>query len=545
MDAHVEEIALIFFNGTFVNPQDIFDDQRIYLPLSLQKQGENHIKIIYRTPYASYGGLHILHDYKNNRSYTYTKFEPFFAHKMFPCFDQPDMKAKMKLITFTPSDWVVITNEIEETLSIFGEGDSLALLQHYDIDPILAEGFKGRAFIHIFPETKRISTYLYAIAAGNYEIFADEYVPGEPPLRIITTPDIHEEVMVQSLILFYLTRLSIKFLEEYLHCKYPFSKYDQVFVPGYQWYAMENVACVIYDQSVILDVYSTSRTSVHELSHHWFGDCVTTKWWNDLWLNESFATFLSPECRENASGLDAYRGSWFEFYQTKSSTYSSDSFYAVAREINLLKESQRVYDQVIYYKGASILKQLKYIMGEESFRNALGLFLDKFKFSAANIEDFFKIMQEVYDSKNYEQKLNLIKWGQDWLQTTGNNTLYPEFEVENDKIKKFVIHQEKKLESDIYRIHCLKIALYTTEGGLILEEKVFVNDSPTTPIPQLVGKEGIGGVFINYDDMAYARVYLDDKSCLYFQNYAGINLGSDLSALMIADAVNAKTYGAH
>jgi aminopeptidase N len=341
IDAVGKRVVTATLNGAAFDVKD-YDGQTIHLPALA---AENELFLEIEANYSNTGeGLHRFVDPADNEVYLYTQFETGDARQMYACFDQPDQKATFTISAITPKHWEVISN--------------------YDIDSVTDVGSDSK--LTQFKESQIISTYVTAIVAGAYQYVKDEYV-GEKtiPLGIYARKSFFKYVDADNI--FKVTKQGFAYFEKTFGLAYPFGKYDQIAVAEYNWGAMENVGCVTFHEDVLIfrskvterNYISRATTIHHEMAHMWFGDLVTMKWWQDLWLNESFAEWASYM---SVSESTQYKHAWTEFNSVRKNwAYRVDqmtSTHPIAVEMEDLDAVRTNFDGISYAKGASVLQQL-------------------------------------------------------------------------------------------------------------------------------------------------------------------------------------------
>ncbi|TQF73377.1 aminopeptidase N [Rhodococcus spelaei] len=439
-------------------------------------------------------GLHRFVDPTDQAVYLYSQFETADAKRMFACFDQPDLKATFDIRVTAPDDWKVISNAaLVETLA-----------------PTPGE--------HHFRTTPQMSTYLVALIAGPYARWSDSYSDdhGHIPLGIYCRASLAEHMDAERL--FTETKQGFEFYHRSFGVPYAFGKYDQLFVPEFNAGAMENAGAVTFLEDYVfrskVTRYSYERraeTVLHEMAHMWFGDLVTMKWWDDLWLNESFATFASVLCQTEAT---EYTNAWTTFANVeKSWAYRQDqlpSTHPIAADIPDLAAVEVNFDGITYAKGASVLKQLVAYVGLEPFLAGLRAYFTEHAFGNATFDDLLAALER-------SSGRDLSDWGAQWLKTTGLNILRPEFELDADgKFTSFAVIQEgAEPGAGETRVHRLAIGIYddNPHGKLVRTERIELDvEGPRTEIPELVGVERGKLVLVNDDDLTYCSVRLDPES---------------------------------
>ncbi|WP_138998758.1 aminopeptidase N [Rhodococcus zopfii] len=440
-------------------------------------------------------GLHRFVDPTDGSVYLYSQFETADAKRMFACFDQPDLKATFDLAVTAPTDWAVISNaETVQTVA----------------------ATPGR---HIFRTTPRMSTYLVALIAGPYSVWTDVYTDehGTIPLGIYCRASLAEFMDADRL--FTETKQGFDFYHRNFGVPYAFGKYDQLFVPEFNAGAMENAGAVTFLEDYVFRSKVTrasyerrAETVLHEMAHMWFGDLVTMRWWDDLWLNESFATFASVLCQSRAT---EYTNAWTTFANVeKSWAYRQDqlpSTHPIAADIPDLAAVEVNFDGITYAKGASVLKQLVAYVGEEPFLAGLRDYFRDHAYGNATFDDLLAALEKASGR-------DLSGWGAQWLKTTGLNILRPDFEVDADgKFTRFTVVQEgAQPGAGEFRVHRLAIGVYDDDGsGKLLRThrvEIDVDAAARTDVPELVGVPRGQFVLVNDDDLTYCSVRLDEQS---------------------------------
>ncbi|CAM5635669.1 Aminopeptidase N OS=Streptomyces alboniger OX=132473 GN=pepN PE=3 SV=1 [Streptomyces alboniger] len=503
----VHEVAL---NGDPLDPAEVFADSRIALPGLLE--GRNILRVVADCAYTNTGeGLHRFVDPVDNQAYLYTQFEVPDARRVFASFEQPDLKATFQFTVKAPDGWTVISNSPtpEPTDSVWE-----------------------------FEPTPRISSYITALIVGPYHSVHSVYEKDgqSVPLGIYCRPSLAEHL--DSDAIFEVTRQGFDWFQEKFDYQYPFKKYDQLFVPEFNAGAMENAGAVtIRDQYVFRSKVTDAayevraETILHELAHMWFGDLVTMEWWNDLWLNESFATYTSIACQAHAPG-SRWPHSWTTFANSmKTWAYRQDqlpSTHPIMAEINDLDDVLVNFDGITYAKGASVLKQLVAYVGMDEFFAGVQAYFKAHAYGNTRLSDLLGALEKTSGR-------DLKAWSKAWLETAGINVLRPEIETDAaGVITSFAIRQEApalpagaKGEPTL-RPHRIAVGLYELDssegasGKLVRDERVELDvDGELTAVPQLVGKRRPAVVLLNDDDLSYAKVRLDERSLAFVTEHLG------------------------
>ncbi|KAA0103735.1 aminopeptidase N [Mycolicibacterium sp. P1-5] len=441
-------------------------------------------------------GLHRFVDPVDGEVYLYSQFETADAKRMFACFDQPDLKATFDVTVTAPSHWQVISNGA----TVSAEEDA-------------------KVKVHVFTTTPKMSTYLVALIAGPYarwdDVYTDEH--GEIPLGLFCRSSLAEYMDAERL--FTETKQGFGFYHRNFGVPYAFGKYDQLFVPEFNAGAMENAGAVTFLEDYVfrskVTRYSYERraeTVLHEMAHMWFGDLVTMTWWDDLWLNESFATFASVLCQAEATEYDQ---AWTTFANVeKSWAYRQDqlpSTHPVAADIPDLHAVEVNFDGITYAKGASVLKQLVAYVGLEHFLAGLRDYFAAHAFGNATFDDLLGALEKASGR-------DLSDWGRQWLKTTGLNTVRADFDVDADgKFTRFAINQGGAVPgAGETRVHRLAVGIYDddpTTGKLVRVHREELDIAePVTDVPALQGVSRGKLVLVNDDDLTYCSLRLDDDS---------------------------------
>ncbi|MGK5086288.1 M1 family aminopeptidase [Bdellovibrionota bacterium FG-2] len=466
-------IRQLTLNGVLDN-QSRFDRHRIYFLAAELKEGENEVEIAFSHPYGrgsrdvrDDGGLVRIRDTNEGRIYLHSNLEPFFANRVFPCFDQPDLKARIELVVEAPQDWLVIANAPEQRV----------------------KKEEGRT-LWTFQPTEVLSTYLFALHAGPFRMWKQSAETGIV-LRLFARPSLADSLDVHEW--FETTKKGFAYFTRAFGVPFPFQKYDQVIAPGFYGGGMENAAAPIFSESFVLDERSVrTETILHELSHMWFGDLVTPQWWNGLWLNESFATFAAEEAKGGGFSVSKRKAYWAE---ASSTAHSVD--FAVA-DTELIQES---FDDITYAKGAAVIRQLSFQLGEKVFREGVRKYLGKFAHGNANQDAFFRVLSAASGR-------DLGAWQRLWIQTPGANSLRAEWACKKNRISAF-----KLVQGSVLRPHRTTLLLLLPSKKTVTKDVFY--SAKDTDFPELLGSVCPVFVFPNEMDRDYVKVEIDASSRAY------------------------------
>ncbi len=487
--ASVEEIVV---NGTMLDPAEHVAGGRVRLTALA---ADNVVTIAGTGRYSRTGeGLHRFVDPVDEEVYLYSQFEVPDSRRMYPVFEQPDLKATFTFTVTAPAHWQVVSNSPTPEPEPAGEGTAT----------------------WAFAPTGRISSYITALVAGPYDVVRDSVATrgGEVPLGIFCRKSLTPYLDADNL--FDLTKRGFAFFEEEFDAAYPFEKYDQIFTPEYNMGAMENAGCVTMNEIYVFRskvteamVERRALTVLHELAHMWFGNLVTMRWWNDLWLNESFAEWASTTCQAEAT---EWTDAWTTFgTHEKDWAYRQDqltSTHPIVAEIRDLQDVEVNFDGITYAKGASVLKQLVAYVGREPFRDGLRAYFAKHAWGNTTLADLL-------DELEATSGRDLRSWSKSWLETAGVNTLRPVLEIDDrGLIASAVIEQTFAPGYETLRPHRIGVGRYAVSDGTLHRTDRFEVDvaGERTEVPELVGQEQPDLLLVNDDDLTYAKIRLDERS---------------------------------
>ncbi|MGC7096138.1 aminopeptidase N [Amycolatopsis lurida] len=497
IDLIAERVHSATLNGTPLDVSGYREENGIALP---ELAETNELVVHADCRYMNTGeGLHRFVDPVDDGVYLYTQFETADAKRMFACFDQPDLKASFELEVTAPAEWSIVSNT----------------------SPATTRAATNGAVTTVFTPSGRLSTYLVALVAGPFASWHDTYTDehGEIPLGLYCRASLAEHLDAERL--FTETKQGFAFYHDRFAVPYPFGKYDQLFVPEFNAGAMENAGAVTFLEDFVFRSRVThyayerrAETLLHEMAHMWFGDLVTMRWWDDLWLNESFATFASVLALTEAT---EYRNAWTSFANVeKAWAYQQDqlpSTHPIAADIVDLHAVEVNFDGITYAKGASVLKQLVAYVGQENFLAGLRLYFGKHAWGNATLADLLAALEEASGR-------DLSWWSAEWLETTGLNTLRPRYEVDDEgRFTSFAVEQSgAEPGAGERRTHRIAIGVYRSDnadaaGKLVRANRIELDvTGELTPVPELTGTPAGELVLVNDDDLTYCSLRLDPRS---------------------------------
>ncbi|WBT08218.1 aminopeptidase N [Corynebacterium sp. SCR221107] len=507
IDLRAESVAKVTLDGVDITPESYRPDHGI--ELAHLGVGKHELVVEATCRFSRTGqGLHRFVDPADGEVYLYTQFETADAKRVFACFDQPDLKATYDLAITAPATWKVITNSPQE---VEVTGDTAVF--HSAI-------------------TVPLSTYLIAICAGHYHEVTDTWrgtlthhpqtPAGQPheleiPLAIYCRASLADHLDAQRL--FRETKQGFDFYHANFGVAYPFGKYDQLFVPEFNAGAMENAGAITFRDEYVFTAKETRyryerrcETILHEMAHMWFGDLVTMAWWDDLWLNESFATWGAAISQAEATEYDT---SWVTFANVeKSWAYQQDqlpSTHPISTDASDIETVEQNFDGITYAKGASVLKQLQAYVGREAFFAGVRTHFATHAFSNATFADLLGALEAASGR-------DLSGWADQWLKTTGINTLEASFEIIDGAYTAFALTQTgAQPGAGELRTHRVAVGLYSLiDGQVVRTNRVELDlEGARVAVPELVGQAAADLVLVNDDDLTYCLISLDPDSLAF------------------------------
>jgi aminopeptidase N len=453
-------------------------------------KGRNTVVVAYERLHSTNGeGLHRMVDPADGRVYTYSHFEPVAAQQMFAVFDQPDLKASYTVSVTAPRDWHVVTTTRETKIVDAGANRNWT-----------------------FKTTKRLSPYNFSLHAGPYQVWEDN--SGKYPMRLFARQSLAKQVAPAEW--FRQTKAGLNFFDEYFGIPYPFEKYDQLIVPDFLYGAMENAGAITFAEArygvanmTAEQKQSMTEVIMHEMAHQWFGNLVTMKWWNGLWLNESFASFMGVLATVEAT---EFKDSWQKFYQTgKQRAYIQDqtaSTHPIEVPVPSSSNAFDNIDAITYSKGGSTLKQLRHLLGDEVFRKGVHHYLTKYSWQNATLDDFVGSLGKAAGR-------DLSGWTKAWLYNAGVNTIAANYSCSGGTIRNFTLAQTAPSKDlPTLREQRVQVGAFKIDGGkLTLVKNVPVTyTGAKTAVPDMNGTACPDLVYPNYQDWGYAKVKLDKRS---------------------------------
>ncbi|WP_043166824.1 aminopeptidase N [Bifidobacterium callitrichos] len=513
LDLIADEVSEIVLNGQRLDPSEAFVDNRIELT-GLKTKNEVSVKALCR--YSNTGeGLHRSVDPSDGNVYLYSQFEVPDARRVYAVFDQPDLKATFDFKVLAPKSWIVTSNMPAASVE--------------DDDRLTAEGTleakpAETTRLWSFDPTPVMSSYLTAICAGPYAEWHTEYRNEDGrtiPMAQYCRQAVADAFAKDVDYLFDITKKGFAFYAKTWGVPYPYAKFDQIYVPEYNAGAMENIGMVTIRDSYVFESKVTDAlaerrvvTVLHELAHMWFGDYVTMKWWNDLWLNESFAEFTSTLATAEAT---EWHDAWATFCSgEKSWALRQDQLpttHPIVAPINDLNDTYVNFDGITYAKGASVLKQLVFYVGRERFFQGIHNYLNKHAYSNATLGDLLAELE-------LTSGRDLNAWSAKWLEESGINTITPELEENGDgTIASLTLVQSAPADHPVLRPHRLALGFYNEDGKtgrIVRTDRLELDvDGESTAVTAAAGKPRPALLLINDEDLTYTKIRFDANSLAF------------------------------
>ncbi|MFZ3497647.1 aminopeptidase N [Streptomyces sp. 5.8] len=483
----------VTLNGRALDPAAVFDGARIALD---DLASENVLVVDADCAYSRTGeGMHRFVDPEDGEVYLYTQYEPADARRVYANFEQPDLKAPYRFEVTAPEGWHVWSNGVEES----------------------REGQTRR-----FAETAPISTYITCVVAGPYHYVTDSYTRGDLtiPLGAICRKGLAKHFDADDV--FLVTKQGFDLFHEIFDYPYPFGKYDQAFVPEYNLGAMENPGMVTFREEYIFRGKVTqasyerrSNTILHEMAHMWFGDLVTMKWWDDLWLKESFADFMGSFALVEATRFDQ---AWVTFANSRKAwAYRADqlpSTHPITADIRDLEDAKLNFDGITYAKGAAVLKQLVAYVGRDAFLEGARRYFKANAYGNTTLDDLLSVLAEVSGR-------DMAEWSRAWLQTAGVNALTPVVTCDaGGRVTELAVVQD----GDELRPHRVAVGLYRLDpdGALVRYARAEADVAGArTVIGELAGQDKPALVLVNDEDLTYCKIRFDEASLAALRSHLG------------------------
>ena len=493
VDLNKAQISSIEVNGFSMPVEQLeqsYNQWFITLAADQLIEGNNAVTVKFTRKHSTNGeGLHRFIDPVDDKVYLYSHFEPAAAQQMFALFDQPDLKATFELTVSAPKDWTVFSAMRE--YKIIKQGD----FNTWN-----------------FPKSNPLSPYNFSMHAGPYKMWQDN--SGKYPLRLFARQSVEKQITPKQW--FTYTQQGFEFFDDYFAIDYPFKKYDQVLVPDFLYGAMENSAAVTFSEASFLTNGEMSQSRrerlasviMHEMAHQWFGNLATMKWWNGLWLNESFAAFMATLATSEAT---EFKGAWRSFYaHGKQSAYRADqrvTTHPIEVPVPSTANAFDNIDAITYSKGASVLNQLRYLLGKDTFQKGIHNYLKDNAYQNAILDDFINSLAKASGK-------DLSQWQQKWLYQAGVNTIEASYKCEQGVISNFNILQTADKSQPTLREQKVQIALFKAEkpGFDLIKKVAVIYQGKSTPVDELKGFPCPDLVYPNYQDWAYVKVNLDKRS---------------------------------
>jgi aminopeptidase N len=513
----LSKISNLSVNGRPAEFEEL--NEHLILKEGVLKGKTNLIRFDFTSPIAASGSAVTRYvDKEDGAEYVYSLFVPSDASTAFPVFDQPDLKARFSLFANIPSKWKIVSNTDSGTRSM---RDPMSAYAQY-----------------LFPETRPISTYVFAFAAGEFMEFSDMsnippvktspagskviYEPFRDPKasKIYVRKSQAAKFQPHAKEVFRLNREGVKFLENYFDYKFPFQKYDLVLIPEFPFGGMEHAGATFLRESSVIfpqeptknDLVSRANLIFHEAAHQWFGDTVTMKWFDDLWLKEGFAEFMAYKTLERV--MPEY-DAWKIFYErNKQAAYLTDSTRGttpIYQEIPNLSAAKSAYGNIVYRKAPSFLKQAEFYLGEKEFQTAVRAFLKKHEFKNAEWTDLLSEFQK------QSSRVSVRDFSEAWVKQRG---LFKVALAKDDSLNsaqyKFALtaKAQHSIDRNAERVMKFKVLVINEDGTRVVQD-FNLNPLRSSARDIISLSKNPALVFPNYQDYGYGIFLLDERSRAY------------------------------
>ncbi|HSD43008.1 MAG TPA: M1 family aminopeptidase [Burkholderiales bacterium] len=465
--------------------------EHLVIPARHVRTGGNTVRLRFAAPIATAGtAVTLYRDREDGAEYVYSLFVPSDASTVFPCFDQPDLKGRFTLALSIPAGWEAVSNA-----------------------PAAEAVADGRARRVRFRATEPISTYLFAFAAGPFAVLderEDNAVP-QPETRILVRKSRLARAQAEAHETFRLHRTALYFFADYFGFPFPFPKHDLVLVPEFPYGGMEHAGATFLREEAVLfpfepaaaDRLRRAQLLFHETSHQWFGDLVTMRWFDDLWLKEGFANFMAAKAAET---ITPEYSAWNAFHQLKVAAYRTDATQGTTpiwQRLANLSAAKSAYGSIVYSKAPAVLRQAEFYLGADAFRRAVQAFVHTHAYGAADWSDLVRAFEGSSGRK-------LDAWANAWVRRRGVPTVRTAWRTDGDgRIARFTLTQSDTLGGD--GVWPMRTELLVAgEGGT--RTLPVALEGGSTVVRELVGAPAPRYAFANHGDYAYGRFVLDDAS---------------------------------
>ena len=450
-----------------------FEQEHIFIKPQYLKQGFNQLRIKFIA-----GDLSL----NRNDDYLYTLLVPDRARTVFPCFDQPDLKATFQLTLTIPKAWKAVCNA-----------------------PLKDSINKGSFKIYHYQPSDKISTYLFSFVAGKFTTL--KRVAGRPMTFYYRETDTSK--IKHSLDpIFKIHQNALAFLQDYTQIPFPFKKFDFIAIPDFQYGGMEHVGAIQYKASTMfLDEGATkdeeiSRSNLlsHETSHMWFGDLVTMRWFNDVWMKEVFANFMADKITQVAlPGTNYDLKFLLDHYPAAYSVDRTEGANPIRQSLENLQDAGSLYGNIIYHKAPIMMRQLELLMGKIPFRNGLREYLKKYAFSNASWPELISILDR-YTS------INLESWNKVWVNESGRPKFDYTIKYRNNKISELIIRQKGEDGSNRIWPQTFKLSLIYPDT---VKEVTVKMNNPEESITTALGNDKPSWILFNSSGEGYGLFPID------------------------------------